>query len=54
MTDNKAAISTLNSLIETCMDGAKGYRTASENTGAEDHIQYVRDAASGVRRRASA
>ena len=34
--DNKAAVSTLNNLIETCKDGVNGFRTAAEGVTRPD------------------
>jgi len=60
MADTKTTISTLNSLIETCEDGAKGFRTAAEglqdnsvrqmfNTLASERAQFASDLRSEVR-----
>jgi uncharacterized protein (TIGR02284 family) len=44
---NKTAISTLNTLIETCQDGAQGFQTAAEalqnNSTKELFRQYARE-----------
>lgn len=49
-TDNKETISTLNSLIETCEDGAKGFRTAAEHVD-DGSIKSVFDTYAGERDR---
>lgn len=61
MTENKETISTLNSLIETCEDGAKGFRTAAEHvddgsitslfdTFAAEREQFAQELRAEVRR----
>lgn len=61
MAENKATISTLNTLIETCEDGAKGFRTAAEgvndrsirdlfNTYASERERFAGELQSEVRK----
>jgi uncharacterized protein (TIGR02284 family) len=45
MTTNDHAISTLNSLIETTLDSANGYREAAENAGASQYASMFADRA---------
>ena len=52
MERDKDAISTLNSLIETCNDGAKGFETAAQevhDSSARQLFQQVRAGAQPVR-----